>query len=100
MSEMGIHRTADGLFAVLQTIRLFGNDECHRDFPTNQVETLKREAYGTAHFIAIGSSAEGKRVAEEEINDHPPDRFTLRCGLLGVLQSARSTSQPVTRLGN
>ena len=54
MSEMGIHRTADGLFAVLQTIRLFGNDECHRDFPTNQVETLKREAYGTAHFIAIG----------------------------------------------
>jgi hypothetical protein len=25
------------------------------------------------------------RVAKEEINDHPPDRSPLRCGVLGVL---------------
>jgi len=30
------------------------HDECYGDFATTQVETLKREAYGTAHFIAIG----------------------------------------------
>ena len=40
------------------------------------------------------------RVAKEEINDHPPDRCALRCGVLGVLQSAGRTPQPVTRLGN
>jgi len=31
-----------------------GHSACNRDFSTAQVKTLEREAYGTAHFIALG----------------------------------------------
>jgi hypothetical protein len=72
----------------------------NRDFSTAQVKTLEREACMEPHTSSrYGEPEKAVRVAEEEINDHPPDPCALRCGLLGLLESAGRTPQPVTRLG-
>ena len=54
---------------------------------------MQREAVVSPHARGQESSA---CVPKEEINDHPPDRCALRCSVLGVLQSAGCTPQPLT----
>ena len=51
---LDVHQATISVAVLDSTGKLVMESILVRDFSTAQVETLEREAYGTAHYIALG----------------------------------------------